>query len=324
MARPANISLVKQILTTIAIKENSEQTVLQVDVKQLNTNTNFVDNVFISNFEKISKTFDEPDSALLPKKHIRCTNHLHLNVITAKSQDSTESYSTTNSNNDAYMPDSALIIKKGKKLFADAEETAFLDLYERAEQFLDESDMKIVEPGVETKVRKHIKIFSSSLTGLDQNPESPLYAGSPSLKNIADSSLLARRFSSAIQSPLSNKSATGEESPLSLSKASSLNHTSPIPQKMSKFGEVSRKNSIDVIFEEEKMQYNFHVPSENEVVRTRSKDINSIYISAGSAIIHEVMEPSTPLLDPALLKNNSSTNPMPNDKTERENQDSNE
>lgn len=90
----------------------------------------------------------------------------------------------------------------------------FLQVYERAERYIEESGLKIVEPGAETKVRKHIKVLSRSNT-LEEECSSPLYTGSPMLTKVSDSSLLARRAFSG-QSPLLKVfKMEGERSPVS-------------------------------------------------------------------------------------------------------------
>lgn len=308
MAKPANILLVKQILTRISITENTEKCESQSSAKILDSQNIANDSTQVDVLENHQKFLDEPVSALLPKKRASASQHPSLNIIPTRSQGLSGSFSTAISECYIDQPESATLLPKGKKLFDAAPESEYTACYERAEVFLDENDVKFAEPGAESKVRKHVKVLTRAKTLQEEHSESPLYVGSPSLRNICDSSLLARRINSKEQSPMSQKSTFEEDSPLSMSKTSSINHTSPIPQKISKFGGDSRKNSVDSgIFEEEKAQYNFHVPPEVEILKTRSKEINTIYVT-NKSVIHEVTEPSTPLL-PSILKGSTDSTP---------------
>lgn len=130
--------------------------------------------------------------------------------------------------------------------------------YERADCFLDSNGFVIVEPGAETKIRKHIKVLTrtqSLASGTQSEMSSPMvYVGSPMLQKVSDSSLLARRTLSRTQSPMLKLS-----SPLEENSTTAYSQTSsPTPIRLSKFSEssfkIQEKLTMHIIIEEKKTQ----------------------------------------------------------------------
>ena len=105
------------------------------------------------------------------------------------------------------QPSSAVLLTTPKRIRnKEKNQQDYSVYYDNAELFLDEKVFVIVEPGAETKFKKHIKVFTRSQS-LDQELiSSPLYSGSPALTQVGDSSLLARRANSKNLSPLLKKS----------------------------------------------------------------------------------------------------------------------
>lgn len=137
------------------------------------------------------------------------------------------------------QPHSAGSLKKQKKFYQS--KTLQLDYttgYEHAEEFLDQHGFTIVEPGVATKVRKSVKVLPRSQSlNTDSGAGVTVYAGSPTLQKISDSSLLARRASgSKTASPVLKSPSTESEN--------SMDHPPIVilTQKISRFAENALKN----------------------------------------------------------------------------------
>ena len=139
-------------------------------------------------------------------------------------------------------------ILKTSTITSECQEFDYLTSYERAERFFDEKGLIVVEPGVETKIRKHIKILTDLEPSSDHHANSPFYEGSPSLKNITGSSLFARRASLKVetldQNPNEKSNLSQERSPAScdLKKHQQKHRPSLHPIKISRFAEKSQKN----------------------------------------------------------------------------------
>jgi len=131
----------------------------------------------------------------------------------------------------------------------DSESHGYTEFYDKADNFLDENNFVIVEPGAETKVRKHIKVLTRSQSLFsEEETSSPLYTGSPMLQRVADSSLLARRVSRN-QSPLIKLGSQSEENSTITSQQSS-----PTPRN-SKFSESPQRSlhkKLTIVMEEQK------------------------------------------------------------------------
>ena len=248
-------------------------------------------------------------SAVITKKNPRLSSkNFGLSIVPVRTSGvSGELFTPGTGKSFKEQPNSAVLLKSGCKLFENEGESKYLDCYERGEKFLDKLDFKIVEPGVENKVRNYVKVLARSQSLMEETLDSPLYAGSPSLRGIGDSSLMARRTNSRANSPLViSKDAAAEDSPLSTNKYSSNTRTSPIPQKISRFGDSSRRLFSDSInAEEEKNEIDDKVFSIEEKTVSKCMDVTD-----GEKIlaIEEVIEPHTPSFDPGASKNQQKLN----------------
>lgn len=226
------------------------------------------------------------------------TNSGHLELNDTESRTSAEKLSATLLNISSIPMDeqvSPFIPRsKGRKSYTVED---YSRCYGNAENFLDTIGFDIVEPGAENKIRKYVRVVVPSRPmSMASTESSPLYQGSPSLGNISESSLISRRVKSNNQTPRSQNDSPVDNKSMSFSALQVVIKTSPIPTIISKFGNDSRKNSLDMACFEGDHQVRFHLDDPNEFVKVRSNEYLSGLIAEDSTI-DEVTEPSTPCFD---------------------------
>lgn len=194
-------------------------------------------------------------------------------------------------------PDSAAKIQKTpQQTSVEQQNSDFNGYYERSEKFLDEQGFHMVQPSDEIKVRKYIKVLTAPERSLSQQSNSPLYDGSPMIKNVSGSSLLARR-ASRNNSVDSRNSSSDDQSPRSISSTNG-GTMFQTPQKFSKFAEKSTADGMSNE-EEEKVQIcsqistgeNLQLSEDNEsgihVFCDFTKKPSAAYLS-GNSLQHKI------------------------------------
>ena len=146
----------------------------------------------------------------------------------------------------------------------------YMSYYERAESFLDDKGLFHVEPDAEVRVKKHFNI-STNIDLLTSNQSNSIISeGSPSLKEITGSSLLARRCGfrtdTPVQSPISTSKDSNDSTPNSLKM---LNHNTAFhPNKVCRFADKTASNS-NYIAEDNADDAGIQIPSHSPKCRKK-------------------------------------------------------